>query len=335
MPLPGRRVVDRVSIQGEVQPWPSSDIRTVSGNWRGPVHFRVHGVDFNARYLGVHEHSGSGTYPLHTHPHAEFHFTMTGLGTVHIPDRRLTILCRPGDLVVIPPLMAHSTSWSCEPSDKWRVFVSNFDLALDVGQIVEGIGEAVDMTFSPFYEWFFAREQNSLSINGSELQNVSPIVWEIASTISEPGYGIGAEVVAGLIRVISLFSRSLRKSGLADGSHITSPMISKDMILLKARAMLEQSEMLDSGCVARTAKAIGMSESSFIRAFKQAYAITPKQYSLYVLMRRAAAMMIRTDISVKDVAFSLGYIDPSSFSRSFHRYFGVTPTEYQQGQRGP
>jgi len=294
----------------------------------------VQGVEFNVRYLGIHEHAGTGRYPLHNHPHAEFHFTIAGAGTIHVPDRHLNIHCKPGDLVVLPPSLIHATSWKSATDENWRVFVANFDLALDMGQIIEGFGEAVDMTFSPFYEWFFVRDQTTVRLEGGELENVLPIVREIASTITSPQYGIGAEVVAGLIRVISAFSRWIRRTGTADGTHVASTMLSKEMGLLKARALLEQSEMLDAGCVARIARTVGMSESHFIKAFKHAYAITPKQYSLYILMRRAAALLTRTDITVKDAAFSLGYEDPSSFTRAFHNYFGVSPTEFQRGKRG-
>lgn len=329
-PVPGRRVVERIPVAGETQPWPDPETRFIGGSWRGPVHFRVQGVEFNIRYLGLHEHRRIGRYPYHMHPYSEFHYTMRGSGTIHVPDRKLDIHCTPGDLVLLPPSLPHATSWSLTGDEEWRVFVADFDLALDLGQIMESAGETVDVAFSPFYEWFFVRENVSARMDGNEREAVDPIIKEMAATLAVPNYGVGADVVAGLIRVVSLFSRHLRRTGKADGEHIAPPLLSKETVLLRARALLEQSEMLDTGCVERIAHTVGMSKSHFIREFKRSYEITPKQYSLYVLMRRATALLTRSDITVKDVAFSLGYDEPSSFTRAFTKYFGLSPSEYQR-----
>jgi AraC-like DNA-binding protein/quercetin dioxygenase-like cupin family protein len=329
-PFPGGRIVDRVAVNGAEQPWPANTVRYVSRRWLGPVHLHSQGVEFHIRYVGIHEHEGRGAYPLHTHPHAEFLFTLSGQGSIHVPERKRVEACAPGHLVVLPPGCRHQSRWSAAPGAAWRVMLVDFDIAIDMGKVLVESGETADLAFAPFYEYFFVHQHSGFRLAQAERDPALRILDETARALALRQYGICADIVAGLLRVISLFSRGLRCAGRADGLHLAPPMLSKENTLLKARALLEQSELLDAGCVARIARSLGMSKSHFIREFKQAFGTTPKQYSLDVLMRRAAALMVRTDVIVKEAAFHLGYEDPSSFSRAFHRFFGVSPVEYRR-----
>ena len=334
-PFPGGRFVDRVPVDGAEQPWAANTVRHVSRRWLGPVQISAQGVVFNMRYVGIHEHAGTGCYPLHTHPHSEFLFTLSGHGDILAPDRKTAEACGPGHLVAFPPACKHQSRWSVPQGEPWRMIVVDFDIAIDMGQVLVESGETVDLAFSPFYEYFFIRGQSGFPLREEERGPALDILNEIARALSARQYGICADIVAGLLRAISLFSRSLRKAGRADGRHLAPPMLSKEATLLKARALMEQGEMLDSGCVDRIARTIGMSKSHFIREFRQAYGTTPKQYSLDVLMRRAATLMSRTDVFVKEAAFHLGYEDPSSFSRAFQQYHGMSPADYRRRHRSP
>jgi AraC family transcriptional regulator len=186
-----------------------------------------------------------------------------------------------------------------------------------------------DMAFTPFYEWFFIKQGGSIQIGEPELPAVNSSLREVAETISNRQYGVCTDVVTGLMKSISLISRHIRRMGLADGTNIASPVISKMSALQKAKSLMEHG-FQDAGCVVDVARSVGMSESHFIRAFKHAFGATPKKFSLDVQMRRAAALLVETDIKVKNASDFLGYTDPSSFSRAFTRFHGISPTEFQQ-----
>ena len=47
-------------------------------------------------------------------------------------------------------------------------------------------------------------------------------------------------------------------------------------------------------------------------------------------LRRAAALLLTSDGSVKEIAYTVGYKHPSSFIRAFTRYFGRAPSDYRQ-----
>ncbi len=333
MPVPGRRIVERVPVAGVIQEWPVQEQRHVSARWKGPIHMRVHGVEFNIRYAGAHEHGGHGVYPVHQHPHSECHMTLTGRGTIHMPDRGLDIPCEPGRVVLFPALEPHGSSWTLQGSDAWRLLVIDFDLALDAGPILDAMNQSVDLAFAPFYEWFFVRKEPTLMLDPESFQALEPMAWRMMQLVAEPPYGIATEVTGNALQLIAGYSRFIRDQGMADGTRVEPTTLNRDASLLKARALMEQTEMLDAGCVERVARMVGMSNSYFIREFKRSFDITPKQYSLYVIMRRAGAMLRNTDMTVKETAYALGYDEPSSFTRAFTNYFSISPSEYQRRLR--
>jgi AraC-like DNA-binding protein len=69
------------------------------------------------------------------------------------------------------------------------------------------------------------------------------------------------------------------------------------------------------------------SKFHFIRQFKIIYGKTPHQY-LKVVRIEKAMQLLRTDVSVTDVCFSVGFESLSSFSGLFKHIVGVTPSAY-------
>ena len=101
-----------------------------------------------------------------------------------------------------------------------------------------------------------------------------------------------------------------------------------DRHLLRARDLIESRyrEPLD---VPTLAKAARLSPAHFSREFRRAFGETPHQYLLTRRMERAAALLRGTDRSVADICFTVGLTSVGSFTTSFGRTFGVSPTAYR------
>ena len=98
--------------------------------------------------------------------------------------------------------------------------------------------------------------------------------------------------------------------------------------LLKAKDLADARyfEHLD---VDDLAHAAGLSRAHFSREFRAAFGESPHSYLLTRRMERAAALLRTTDRSVTDICFSVGLQSVGSFTTSFKRTFGATPTAYR------
>jgi AraC-like DNA-binding protein len=77
------------------------------------------------------------------------------------------------------------------------------------------------------------------------------------------------------------------------------------------------------------ARAAGLSRAHFSREFRRAFGETPHAYLLTRRLERAAALLRSTDRSVTDVCLAVGLQSLGSFTTSFTRTYGLSPTAYR------
>ena len=101
--------------------------------------------------------------------------------------------------------------------------------------------------------------------------------------------------------------------------------------LLRARDLADArySERLDVDDMARAA---GLSKAHFSREFRRAFGESPHAYLLTRRLERAATLLRMTDWTVAAVCVSVGLQSIGSFTTSFKRAYGQTPTEYRAKQ---
>ncbi len=81
--------------------------------------------------------------------------------------------------------------------------------------------------------------------------------------------------------------------------------------------------------VAAMAGAAGLSQAHFSREFRKAFGESPHQYLLTRRLERAAALLRTTDHSVAEICLQVGLTSVGSFTTSFGRAFGQSPTAYR------
>jgi len=98
--------------------------------------------------------------------------------------------------------------------------------------------------------------------------------------------------------------------------------------LLRAKDLMDARyrEPLDVPALARAAH---VSPAHFTRQFRRAFGETPHQYLLTRRLERAAALLRNTDRSVADICLTVGLRSIGSFTTSFGRAYGMSPTAYR------
>jgi AraC-like DNA-binding protein len=101
-----------------------------------------------------------------------------------------------------------------------------------------------------------------------------------------------------------------------------------------ARHLLRAKDLADARYseplgVEDLAQAAGLSRAHFSREFRLAFGVSPHAYLLTRRLERAAALLRNTDRSVAEICLAVGLQGLGSFTTSFKRAYGMTPTAYR------
>jgi AraC-like DNA-binding protein len=98
--------------------------------------------------------------------------------------------------------------------------------------------------------------------------------------------------------------------------------------LLRAKDLAD-ARYADPLTVADLARAAGLSPAHFSRQFRRTFGEPPHAYLLTRRLERAASLLRQTDRSVADICFMVGLQSLGSFTTSFTRTYGMSPTVYR------
>jgi AraC-like DNA-binding protein len=101
-----------------------------------------------------------------------------------------------------------------------------------------------------------------------------------------------------------------------------------------ARHLLRAKDLADAHyaqplTVTDLARAARLSPAHFSREFRKAFGESPHSYLLTRRLERAASLLRRTDHSVADICVAVGLSSVGSFTTSFTRLYGKSPTAYR------
>ena len=73
----------------------------------------------------------------------------------------------------------------------------------------------------------------------------------------------------------------------------------------------------------------GIHQNYLTRAFHEKFGISPKKYLLQLKFKKAARLLATTQLPVSIISNSLGFEDQLAFSRTFKKFYNVSPTDYR------
>jgi AraC-like DNA-binding protein len=134
-----------------------------------------------------------------------------------------------------------------------------------------------------------------------------------------------------IIEIDSLKKKQTRRRASARRSSLPAdvPMAPRDIGTRLAPAIYYIQQNFGRRIYSSTvARMCDMSPSHFSRAFKQAFDITFQEFLLRYRVAEACRQLRVPGAAITDVAYSVGFLDASYFTRVFRRYAGVVPSEY-------
>ena len=101
--------------------------------------------------------------------------------------------------------------------------------------------------------------------------------------------------------------------------------------LCAARVLLAAAEPAIP--VEEIARRVAVSPFHFIRRFDQVFGSTPNRYRARLRIERAKELLATGELSVTETCFAVGFESLGSFSASFKRAVGATPSQYRREKR--
>jgi AraC family transcriptional regulator len=98
----------------------------------------------------------------------------------------------------------------------------------------------------------------------------------------------------------------------------------------RAVAAYIEDHLAEQISLASLAQLVRLSPYHFSRAFKQSFGMPPHRFHIHRRMERAKNLLAKPTVSITEVGVALGFSATSSFTSTFRKVTGHTPTAYQR-----
>ena len=141
---------------------------------------------------------------------------------------------------------------------------------------------------------------------------------------SEAQYG-NQEMLRLLARILllELHRNAIRKNAINPNEPSAS-----ERLFVKFRNLLEE-EYMHLHLVSEYAERLDVSTKTLTNAVKSVTGQTPLEYINERLLLDSKRLLRFSDLMVKEIAFQLGFNDPSNFVKFFKRQTGYLPSDFQ------
>lgn len=205
-----------------------------------------------------------------------------------------------GTMVLLRPGVWHS--YRPSKSDGWTEYFIGFSGAIADRAIAK----------------LFAEDEQIFNVGlKQELVDLYQRAIEVASADRPAAQQLLCGIVMHILGSVNYISRN------TDGAD------RMDQIVEQAKAIMQEkaAQNLD---LAVLAEQLNVSYSWFRKVFREYTGYPPAKYFMMVKLHRAQYLLVNTQESIKEIAFSLGFKSPEHFYTTFRRVMGSTPSIYRK-----
>ena len=267
--------------------------------------------------VGSQEIAAGDEYPLHVHP-ADYYFDMQkgrvlheyqllyvtqGKGTFRSaagPSEGVTV--EKGTMILLRPGELHS--YCPDTSTGWTEYYIGFEGAA-FDRLIDRLGLGKGQQVWP------------IGLH-SELAQLYRRALEVAADNKTAPQPLLTGIVQHMIGLLNYLLRN--RTGHA--TDLLEQSVEKAKIIMDERVSGE-IDLYD------LASELNLSYSWFRKTFKEYTGHSPARYYQLLKLRRAQRLLSDTELSIKEIAYSLGYKSTEHFFSIFKKHTGCTPTAYR------
>lgn len=160
---------------------------------------------------------------------------------------------------------------------------------------------------------------NTLHLSTQSLSYVSGVIRKMESEFKRNDLGCAAAVLTYLHELIIFLSRS------PDSRDKNNSVTRLADLFSTLEASFQEDWPLE-----RMAKHTGMSVNTLLRTFRSATRQTPLKYLTSIRLNAANNLLVNTNLSISEIAFSCGFHDSNYFGMVFQRKFKMTPSKFRR-----
>jgi transcriptional regulator GlxA family with amidase domain len=252
---------------------------------------------------------------------------------------------RPCDVVIVPSLFVREPGWVKGRYPRITEWIAERHCAgaticsacSGLFLIAEtGLFDGVDATVHWPYARMFATQYPAVRAHPERALVVAGGRGELISSGAATSwhdlvlYLIGREVGPVAAQSVSKFFALQRHvDGLAPFIVFDPPREHGDAVVAAAQDWLDTNAAVATP-VREMVRQSGLSERGFSRRFQAAIGHAPLDYVQRLRVEQAKRRLERTGEAIEEIAWRVGYEDPSAFRRLFLRIAGISPGQYRR-----
>lgn len=263
-------------------------------------------------------------FPRIWHEHLEIFIPCAGEGIFTMGTRNLSFTA--GDVLVVDNLQPHGILQV--PGGYSRAMVIGFSPEF---VCAPGALPCDRELLEPFYQR--TPENRPVFPAGSpQTAKLHDALLRLADCYFEPAGNprLQAGCKAYLLEILYLLATRSTLPARAQQRYVQKPEEPGRLDRLNRYLSVNLSERIT---VASAASIVNMSESAFMKSFKRTTGETFVSHLTRLRMDRAADFLRRTNRSIAEISFSVGYADQSYFDRVFRKHFSRTPREVRRDRQ--
>ncbi|MBP7347056.1 MAG: AraC family transcriptional regulator [Butyrivibrio sp.] len=254
--------------------------------------------------------------PLHWHNEFELNFVRTGTGIFRIEQQEIPIY--KGDIFVLQPDTLHSISTG-----------SGTELCYDTlvfhSSMLSGAME--DRCYTEFLRPVITKQRK--------------IITPISS--KDPHYGLLKKCIQNIMRCaqagsgkqdLLLKSELMKLLGLLDDDHKiiqNTSMNTKETDSLRCALEYISANYQEQITIEQLSQSAHLSKSYFMNLFRLMTGMGAIEYLNHFRIKAVCEILLDTDCSIAEAAFSCGFRNLSNFNRQFRKMVGISPAQYRKG----